>query len=314
MILNVVERILTYTLGGVLGAALGYLVLSYWMPYLENERSTFIISAGVLVGILITAAILERKNAVVLKENSALREEAIALITHEMRTGLTSTGWAIKLITDKYRQAISPEDFTMLNGVISSIQTTVMHTVNLLDVSLRDIGKLSIVLEWTTLGKVEQMAREIAEKYRYGADEKGIKLTSDIKLDRDRNVEVDILRLRIVIENLLENSLQYTMLKEKSIVFRVTNDHVNMYIDVSDTGIGIPKVEQEKIFSEFYRASNARNKLGHGSGIGLYMCHQYVTAHHGTISFTSEQNSGTSFHVSIPLKSRENVTEFLEKV
>ncbi|MDP2593664.1 MAG: HAMP domain-containing sensor histidine kinase [bacterium] len=314
MILNALERILTYMLGGVVGAALGYLALSYRMPYLEQERTTFVVSASVFVGILIAAAIFEKKKASILEKDSALREETIALITHEMRTGLTSTGWAIKLIIKKYQHVITPEDFSMLDGVVKSIQTTVMHTINLLDVSLRDVRKLSVVLEWSTLGKVEEMVREIEEKYRYGADEKGVELISDIKLDRNREVEVDILRLRIIIQSLLENALQFTILDRKQIVLRITNDKVNMYFDVSDTGIGIPKVEQEKIFSEFYRASNARDKFSHGSGIGLYICNQYIKAHHGTISFTSEQNKGTSFRVSIPLKSKENIAEFLDKV
>lgn len=309
-----VERVLTYTLGGVVGAAIGYLALSYWMPYLAQERTTFIVSTGVLIGVLIAGAILDRRKTITLKNNSAMREEMVAIITHEMRTGLTSTGWAIRFITEKYQNAIAPEDLTMLNELVSSIQRTVMHTVNLLDVSLQDIGKLSIILEWTTLEKVEAMIREVVEKYRYGALQKGIELVFDINLDRTREAEVDVLRLRILTENLLENSLQYTLLDEKRIVLHVANDSVNMYIDVSDTGIGIPKAEQEKIFSEFYRASNARREQGHGSGIGLYMCKQYAEAHHGTISFTSEQNKGTAFHVSIPLKSREDVGAFLKSI
>ncbi len=87
-----------------------------------------------------------------------------------------------------------------------------------------------------------------------------------------------------------------------------------MLISVSDTGIGIPESEQEKIFGEFYRASNARVKLSSGSGIGLYTCAQYVQAHRGTIRFESKENVGTTFFITIPLKTIADVNEFLNKI
>jgi signal transduction histidine kinase len=72
--------------------------------------------------------------------------------------------------------------------------------------------------------------------------------------------------------------------------------------------------KKEKIFAKFYRAKNAREKLSGGSGIGLYMCEQYVKAHKGTINFESKVNEGTTFYIKLPLKSVVDVNDFLTKL
>ena len=123
-----------------------------------------------------------------------------------------------------------------------------------------------------------------------------------------------MMRFRIILENLLENAIQYTTGEKREITVTVYNDAVAMTIMVKDTGIGIPEKEHSKIFSEFFRASNARKKLSNGSGIGLHMCAKYIKAHHGTIRFESKEGEGSIFYVTLPLKSAADVKEFLTKI
>lgn len=316
---SVLERFLSYLVGGIAGTIVGIILLSFHhstMLETDIERRLLLIicAAG---GLLLSIAITEFRNAVAMKKNTLIRDETVALITHEMRTGLTSTGWAIDLMLKKYKQAMSAEDVQLLQDIVTSIHTTVMHSVNLLDISLLDIKKLSIALTWTKLDKVEEMFREVLEKYTIGAGEKGIELTSDVALDHDREAEVDLMRLRIILENLLENAIQYTLGdggKKKTIHVTIGNDQKGMDISVKDNGIGIPESEQPKIFNEFYRASNARKKLSSGSGIGLYTCAQYTQAHRGKITFSSKEGEGTTFFVSIPLKTAADVKDFATKI
>ncbi len=308
------ERIISYVLGGVIGAALGFLLISFRIPMFAQESSELIVSIVIIISILVSIVIVESKNEIVMKHNNAIRDETVALITHEMRTSLTSSGWAIGLVLKKYESALTSDDIKLLKGVVDSMHTTVMHSVNLLDVSLLDIGKLSISLEWTTLDKVDEMFSEMLEKYTLGAAGHGIVLSHVTKLDSIRMAEVDMLRLRIILENLLENAIQYTTKEKKNITVEINNDDLHMHIIVRDTGIGIPEEEKSKIFSEFYRASNARRTLSTGSGIGLYTCFKYVTAHRGTIRFESKENEGTAFFITIPLKTAADVKEFLTKI
>ncbi len=309
---NKVEKALYIIFGGISGVAIGEVMLS--IPFFDIKNDYFIIMMLGIMGVLSTLIIILYRRQVLEKESQVLRNETVALITHEMRTSLTSTSWALYFVLNNYDQFLKPEDKKMIDDAVKSIHTTVMHTVNLLDVSLLDIGKLSISLNWQELEQVGQMLKDTIEKYNIGAQREQINLTSNVRLDPKKKAEIDNLRLRVILENLLENAIQYTKGKDKKIHVDINNNATTLNIVVSDNGIGIPRDEQAKIFEEFYRASNARKKLSSGSGIGLHMCNQYVKAHHGTIRFESEEGKGSTFIIAIPLKTSADVNEFLQKV
>ncbi len=311
---KVIERTFLLALGAIIFIALGYLMSPILLFYINNYTNIFLVTGFTVMGILFSAVIQFYINYTRSKEAVNMRNENTALITHEMRTSLTSTSWAITYILNNYSSDIKKYDIKMLENIIKSIHTTIMHTVNLLDTSLVDIGKLSISLQWVNLSEVEDMIKEIIEKYKMGIEGQNIKFISSIKLDHELNMEVDFLRLRIIIENLLENSIQYVSGENKIIEIKVNNTDKRLNLIVRDNGIGIPKKEQDKIFGEFYRASNARRKMTNGSGIGLYMCKQYIKSYNGTIDFESRENEGTTFNISLPLNTSADVNEFLKQV
>jgi signal transduction histidine kinase len=179
---------------------------------------------------------------------------------------------------------------------------------------LLDIGKLAIAREWVKLSEVKTMVQELIERATLGAHKYAITLSSSVEVDAEREAEIDMLRIKIILENLVENAIQYTRGSVRTIHVDVHSTENDLVMSVKDSGIGIPADEQSKIFSEFYRAQNARKELASGSGIGLYLCAEYVRAHHGTIRFESQVNQGTTFFVTIPLKTRADVEEFLKKV
>lgn len=317
MMNNPIHRILLYSIGALIGAGAGSLLVAVYMPVVDPMCQDLVSKAMPLIGLLVTMIIVEYQQERFMKKSQAIRDETVALITHEMRTSLTSTGWAIGLVLKKYDQHLEATDKKLLTGVVDSIHTTVMHSVNLLDVSLLDIGKLTISLEWTKLAKVTEMVKEMLEKYTMGAQNHGISLQTGIEIDDARMAELDLLRLRIILENLLENAIQYVGKEgtdDKKITFKIFTDEKQLHIEVGDNGIGIPEAEHHKIFGEFYRASNARKKLSTGSGIGLYTSAKYVTAHRGNIRFESKEGVGTTFFITIPLKTEADVQGFLNKI
>ena len=309
-----IERITTYIIGGLVGISTFLILCTYKIIYLPENLIDPTKIVFTLFGILGAAVFFEIKKTQKLTQNEKLRNETIALITHEMKTGLTGNGWILELLLENYGTHFKDDDKALIKNSIDSIHTTVMHSVNLLDISLLDINKLTISLVKTKLDKVEEMLKETMEKYTLGSQRSGIKFTSKIELDNKKVAEVDLVRLRIVVENLLENAIQYSKGDKKEINVEITNSDKDIRIKVQDTGMGIPKEEQKKIFSEFYRASNARKHLSTGSGIGLYMTQKYVRAHKGEIRFESTEGVGTTFYIEIPLKTSEDVNKFLKKI
>jgi len=312
---ELIEKIISYILGGLIAVAL--LIIVFNLKIFSEDINNYVTSIYILVaiiGVLISALVFEYKEYKVVKKNNKIRNETITLITHEMRTGLTSTSWIIQSILENYNNKITLNDLNILKGVINSIHGIVAHSVNLLDISVLDIQKLLIDLKWVSLKKVEEMFLESIEKYKIICQKNEVILINDINLNHQREMEVDLMRLRVIFENLMDNALQYMQNDKKVITILINNDDINMSVKVSDTGIGIPQKEQSKVFSQFFRASNARNKLIAGSGIGLYMCQQYIQAHRGHIIFESKENEGSIFSFTIPLKTFENVNEFLEKI
>jgi signal transduction histidine kinase len=309
-----IEKVIFYALGCVLGVAVGFIILSLDINFKgQNPVSLIIIISG-LSGMLAASVIHEITHDKTVRNHNKLRDESTILITHEMRTSLTSTSWAIELILQNYSDKINDEDKKILNEVNDSIHVTIMHSINLLDISLVNVGKLSASFQVCGLDIIENTFKEIAQKYIFGANKKGVELFSEIKLNHKLKTEVDMVRLRIVLENLLENALQYTNPPNDQIFIKIDNDPQNINIMIRDTGIGIPVDERDQIFTQFYRASNARKKLSSGSGIGLHMCRQYVKNHNGTIRFESKENEGTAFFVTIPIRTATDTNEFLNKI
>ena len=106
---------------------------------------------------------------------------------------------------------------------------------------------------------------------------------------------------RMTVENLLTNAVKYTP-KDGNVWFTVTIDAKNLLsITVKDTGVGIPKAEQGKIFGKQFRASNVRNAID-GNGFGLYVAKGAIEGQDGKIWFESEEGKGTTFSVEVPLK------------
>src|SRR5207249_95921 len=104
---------------------------------------------------------------------------------------------------------------------------------------------------------------------------------------------------RMTVENLLSNAVKYT--PEKGTVhLKVEIKNNTLYCQVTDTGCGIPKDEQSKIFGKLFRASNVRNSVD-GNGFGLYVAKGAMEAQGGKIWFESTEGKGTTFSVELPL-------------
>jgi signal transduction histidine kinase len=113
-------------------------------------------------------------------------------------------------------------------------------------------------------------------------------------------VRVDIEKISLAIQNLLENAIRYNKIGgEIELVLKKKDSEIEF--SIRDTGIGIPKNQQERIFTKFFRAPNALKLETEGSGLGLFIVKNIIEAHGGRIWFESEEGKGTTFYFTLPV-------------
>jgi signal transduction histidine kinase len=112
-------------------------------------------------------------------------------------------------------------------------------------------------------------------------------------------VWIDRSRLDSIMQNIINNALKYTH-SGGSITVDANIMEDSWTVSISDTGIGIPKEEQKKLASMYFRSTNAESSESKGSGVGLYLVKKLVDEHKGDITFVSEEGKGTTFTVSFP--------------
>ena len=152
-------------------------------------------------------------------------------------------------------------------------------------------------MEFRVLG-VAEVIEPCVETTRLQAGPKQLTLVVEAASDLPR-LRGDARRLQEVLQNLLDNAVQYTPPGGR-ITVRAARQDAQIVVSVSDTGIGIPHAEQERIFERFYRVDAARSREVGGTGLGLAIAKHLVEAHGGRLTVESEVGRGSTFSVFLP--------------
>jgi signal transduction histidine kinase len=190
---------------------------------------------------------------------------------------------------------ITKEQKDYLEEVYSSNKRMVELVNSLLNLSRLDLGTFTVNPEACDLTEISKnVLKELSSIIK----------TKKMKIEQDyekglKEIKVDKKLTRMIFQNLLTNALKYTPDKGKVSV-SIKQEEKNILIEVKDTGYGIPKKDQPKIFGKLFRADNVKNETD-GTGLGLYIVKSILEQSGGRIHFVSEENKGTSFFVKIPL-------------
>ena len=143
---------------------------------------------------------------------------------------------------------------------------------------------------------VNTLIETIVEELEYEAKQK--EMTMNVELGPLYPIEVDIVLIKRVISNLVENAIKYSG-HGTSITVKTWDDDTWVYVEISDSGVGIPEDDIKNIFEKFYRVKNDASHKIKGSGLGLYLVKYFVELHGGTIEASSVLNEGTKFLVKL---------------
>jgi two-component system phosphate regulon sensor histidine kinase PhoR len=228
-----------------------------------------------------------------IKTAERFQKQFTADVSHELKTPLsTIKGFSEILARDG---KISKEDKKEFIEIIQK-EVTRMETIisDLLVISKMD--RVDYELEYSK-SNMQSTIEDAVSILKNDLEQKGLTLYQDIE---SKTFMYDYTKMHHVLLNLVRNAINYT--DQGHIELKGYVDKNNYVIEVSDTGIGIPEEEKEKIFTRFYRIDTARSRDTGGSGLGLSIIKNVIRKHEGFIEVSSEVGKGTTFKVSIPMK------------
>jgi two-component system phosphate regulon sensor histidine kinase PhoR len=235
-----------------------------------------------------------------LRKLERVRRDFVANVTHEFKTPLTAIqGFAETLLGGALDDQQNRRRF--LDIIVEHARRLARLTDDLLKLSKMDADRLELEIHNVSAYQVIESCLETAQRR---AAERDIRISVNLP-EQLPEVAGDHRRLAEVLQNLLDNATQYT-LPGGQIILSAEAGEGEVVFTVADTGIGIPKADQPRIFERFYRVDAARSREAGGTGLGLAIAKHLVEVHGGRIWVDSEVGQGTQFHFSVPVFDSEN--------
>ena len=233
------------------------------------------------------------------------KNDFVTLAAHQLRTPISGVKWCLRILLDEDLGKINKKQKEIIQEAYKT-NNKVVHLINdLLSVAEIEEGRY---LKGLTLFSIEDIIKSVAEAYEQDIKKKNIKIKLVKPVGDLPKLMIDVERMKVAINNILENAVRYT-LGGGSIIISLFNHEKYVEVKIEDTGVGIPLAQQNKVFNKFFRASNIMKIDTEGTGLGLYIAKNIIEAHEGRIWFESEENKGTAVYFTIPV--RKKFAQFL---
>jgi len=234
------------------------------------------------------------------REERTLEEARISFISvasHQLRTPLTSMRWFAEMLLLGDAGAINEEQKHFVDRIYEGTQRMINLVNLLLQIARVEAGRVRI--EPTKIS-FQNLFKGVTLALRSLLDAKSQKLELKTIPDPFPEVSMDQEVVWQVFQNLFSNAIRYSP-EKSTIAVLVTQEGEFAKVMVKDSGIGIPKEQQSRVFEKFFRAENALKLVPEGSGLGLSLVKALVDGWGGKVWFESEEGQGTTFYFTIPL-------------
>lgn len=277
----------------------------------DEQRSTLILIGGITISWAIAGFLflmmLTRARAIVYAEQNEAqkaKDDLLSLASHQLRTPATAVKQYLGMILEGYTGKIDSQQLPALQKAYSSNERQ-LDTINqILYVAKADAGRLSIYRRYFDLNAlIDEIGLDLADTLEEN-EQSLIIHHPDEKLE----IYADEATIRMVIENLISNAAKYSYTDSK-ITVKTGVRGGDVFISISDQGVGIAHEDFDKLFKKFSRIENDLSLQVGGSGIGLYIDKVLIELHDGRIEVDSELGRGSTFTVVLPQSSANNLTD-----
>ena len=266
-----------------------------WSGVLRTYRSriTMIVSEGAFfAGLLFVMLALLWKT---LRRESELERQHrnfLSAITHELKSPLAAM--RLSLETVLRGRADSSASVRFLENALQDTERLQSLVQKVLEVTRYGRGDGGLTLRQ---GCVSDVVNDTLASFSRRATAAGARV--DTRIEPEVWAEIDEEALAIAVSNLLENAIKYGGTVPR-LEIRLATDDDRALLDVSDNGRGIAEGDVPFVFNRFFRGGDEMTRTTQGTGLGLYLVHQIVTAHHGTVAVHRTGADGTTFRITLP--------------
>jgi PAS domain S-box-containing protein len=268
--------------------------------YLRKDGTAFpaeITSKAIMVDGTLHGAIATFRDTTAERAIDRAKSEFVTLASHQLRTPISAIAWVGELLLHGDAGKLKPEQIDYIQQIYHSNKRMAALVDAMLTASSLELDNLPVRPEKLNL---VTLSREVLAEW---ADKLPANKILHVKEHYDPDlteVLFDPAIVKIILQNLIANAFKYTP-SDGSVTITIKKVSEDIVIEVSDTGVGIPIKQQSKIFTRLFRAENVKHQDTDGTGLGLYIvkaASEYVGGH---IMFTSAENKGTTFTVTLPL-------------
>jgi signal transduction histidine kinase len=225
-----------------------------------------------------------------------MKSEFVTIAAHQLRTPLSAVKWTLRLILDGDLGPISKEQTETLQKGYQSNERMINLVNDLLNITRIEEGRF--IFGFTKIPFIA-LVEETIENFQALANMKNIKIKFE-KPKTEIEISADREKIQLALQNLIENAVNYSP-SGGDVTISLSCDNMNLTFAIADKGMGIPKKQQERIFSKFFRGENAIRMETEGTGLGLFLVKNIIENHGGKVWFQTEENRGSTFYFSLPL-------------
>ncbi|MDO8240767.1 MAG: HAMP domain-containing sensor histidine kinase [Candidatus Moranbacteria bacterium] len=269
---------------------------TYFVSQIYDQPEVLIGAESLVVSIILIIGNSIIRQVEEMAKLNKMKTEFVSVASHQLRTPLSAIRWETELLLSKFSCGL---DAKQCKGIetINTLATRMTRLVNdLLDVTRIDQGRLILKKEKIDMVKIVD---ETISNFLPLAKVKNLHIIVN-KKNKKSIVVADKEKIKLVLENLLSNSIKYTPNRGKIEIGLAVNEGFLVFT-IRDNGVGIPKEQQEQVFSKFFRSDNAVKYQTEGTGLGLYIAKNIVEQLGGRIWFQSIEEIGSVFSFSLPL-------------
>ncbi len=225
------------------------------------------------------------------------RSDFVALSSHQLRTPLAGIKWSVDLFLKRYHDSLDSEQLHILDNAVQSINRMNDLIVALLQLSRIETGSLKLKPKQVEIHKLLQQSVENQTAF---ARQHGVSLITSFHKNLPQ-IFLDGTLIGYVFENLITNAIKYSREGSDVTIF-LSRLKETLLLQVTDSGIGIPRDRQHMIFEKFYRDPSAVQHAPDGTGLGLHLCRIIARRSGGDIWFESQEGKGSTFWFTLPIK------------